>query len=95
MTIGAAYALAAEISRTEAGQIAEGSSHSAVVGSDAPTGELELLGQRGILEHRTAILLWQYSIGCVIGCVSLLHRGNDDILLSYYLIILSANFPGN
>lgn len=51
VSIGTTYALVAEISKTEAGQTAESRSHSVVAGLGAPTGELELSGQCGILEH--------------------------------------------
>lgn len=44
VSTGASYALAAEILKTEAGQMAEGRSYSAVAGDS------ELSGQCGILE---------------------------------------------
>lgn len=51
VSTGATYALAAEILKTEAGQMAEGRSYSAVAG------ESELSGQCGILELQ--IQFWQ------------------------------------
>lgn len=81
VSTGATYALATEVLKTEARQMAAARSYNAVAG------ESELPGQCVILELK--IQFCQYFICCLIGCVSLLHSRNVA------WCSVSSNFPGN
>lgn len=81
VSTGATYALATEVLKTEAGQMAAARSYNVVAG------ESELPGQCVILELK--IQFCQYFICCLTGCVSLLHSRNVA------WCSVSSNFPGN